>query len=58
MEVPEVTGNADFAYVEPGTFEMGSPITELDRSPEERQHTVSITRPFYISRTEVTQSLL
>ena len=28
MEVPEVAGNADFAYVEPGTFEMGSPITE------------------------------
>ena len=34
---------------------MGSPTTELGRSPNETQHAVTITRPFYIGVFEVTQ---
>ncbi len=35
---------------------MGSPETEPDRRPNETQHKVKITKPFYLSATEVTQA--
>ncbi|MDA0841450.1 MAG: formylglycine-generating enzyme family protein, partial [Planctomycetota bacterium] len=38
-----------------GEFEMGSPANEKDRDENEVQHTVKITKPFFMSRTEVTQ---
>jgi formylglycine-generating enzyme required for sulfatase activity len=38
-----------------GKFVMGSPETETDRDPNEIQHEVEITRPFYIGVHEVTQ---
>jgi sulfatase modifying factor 1 len=38
-----------------GTFMMGSPETEKDRQDDEYQHKVSISKPFYIQTTEVTQ---
>ena len=38
-----------------GTFTMGSPKEEKDRSDDEEQHEVEITRPFYMGATEVTQ---
>jgi formylglycine-generating enzyme required for sulfatase activity len=38
-----------------GKFVMGSPDKEEDRDPEERQHEVAITRPFYLGAYEVTQ---
>ncbi len=37
-----------------GTFRMGSPKSEPGRNSNERQHTVTIARPFRIGRTEVT----
>jgi formylglycine-generating enzyme required for sulfatase activity len=38
-----------------GSFKMGSPATEADRSPNEgRQHEVTIAKPFAVGRTEVT----
>jgi formylglycine-generating enzyme required for sulfatase activity len=40
--------------VEPGSFEMGSPRGEPGRRPNENQHAVELTRPFYIGVTEVT----
>ena len=45
----------DFILVQPGTFEMGS---DSDYAIEEVQpvHPVTITRPFYLGKTEVTQS--
>jgi formylglycine-generating enzyme required for sulfatase activity len=39
----------------PGTFPMGSPRTEPSRG-EEQLHTVTLTRPFYMGRHEVTQA--
>lgn len=40
-----------------GSFVMGSPITEKDRDPNESpQHEVTITKPFYLGKYEVTQA--
>jgi formylglycine-generating enzyme required for sulfatase activity len=38
-----------------GKFMMGSPGTEAERDPEEIQHEVVITKPFYLGVHEVTQ---
>jgi len=38
-----------------GTFMMGSPASEKDRFKNETQHQVTLTKPFYMGRTEVTQ---
>lgn len=38
-----------------GTFLMGSPNSEEGRDGDETQHRVTLTRPFLIARTEVTQ---
>ena len=38
-----------------GTFTMGSPASEKDRDDDETQHQVTLSRPFYMGRTEVTQ---
>lgn len=44
-------------YIQPGTFLMGSPETEVGRSEEETQHKVTITEGFYIGRTVLTNGL-
>jgi len=45
-----------FVEIRAGTFVMGSPESEGDRSGNETQHTVTLTRGFYLSDHEVTQS--
>ena len=44
-------------YVPSGTFLIGSPVEEDGHKPEESQHQVTLTRGFWIGRTEVTQEL-
>ena len=45
-----------FVHIEAGTFQMGSPETELGRDEEcEKLHTVTLTNDFSIMATEVTQ---
>jgi formylglycine-generating enzyme required for sulfatase activity/tRNA A-37 threonylcarbamoyl transferase component Bud32 len=39
-----------------GDFLMGSPTTEPGRSYDEFQHRVTLTKPFYMGETEVTQA--
>ncbi len=41
--------------VEPGMFLMGSPESEVGQDSDEKQHKVTITRPYWIKATEVTQ---
>ncbi len=45
----------DMVLVAAGTFEMGSPVTELGRSDDETQHWVQVS-PFYICTTEITKA--
>ena len=45
-----------FVLIEPGTFTMGSPTDELGRGSDEVQHEVTLTRPFFLAETEVTQA--
>ena len=46
----------EFVYIPPGTFMMGSPLTETDRSEDEILHKVTLTRGFWMQTTEVTQA--
>jgi formylglycine-generating enzyme required for sulfatase activity len=43
-----------FALIPAGTFIMGSPADELGRDSDETQHQVTLTRDFFMQRTEVT----
>jgi len=47
----------EMEYIPAGTFMMGSPVSEQDRDSEEGpQHQVTITKPFYMGKYEVTQA--
>ena len=46
----------DFVRIEPGKFVMGSPLSEASRVDNEVQHTVTLTRPFFMQTTAVTQA--
>jgi formylglycine-generating enzyme required for sulfatase activity len=46
--------NMEFVIIKPGSFLMGSPPEEARRDPDEKQYTVTITRPFYLQVSEVT----
>jgi uncharacterized protein (TIGR02996 family) len=57
--VPEVINSVGmrFALIPPGSFLMGSPQDEEERSDHEGpQHEVEITRPFYLGVHQVTQA--
>ncbi|MCP4683444.1 MAG: formylglycine-generating enzyme family protein [Desulfobacterales bacterium] len=43
-----------FEYIAPGTFIMGSPADETESPDDEMQHTVTLTKGFYMQTTEVT----
>ena len=45
----------EMIWCAPGSFTMGSPITEAGRFDDETQHTVTITRGFWLGKYEVTQ---
>jgi formylglycine-generating enzyme required for sulfatase activity len=46
----------EMVRIEAGTFTMGTPQTEAGREDQERLHAVSLTTPFYLGVTEVTQA--
>ena len=46
-----------FRWIEQGSFEMGSPTTERERSDDEVQHTVTLSRGFWLADTACTQAL-
>jgi formylglycine-generating enzyme required for sulfatase activity len=46
----------EFKLIPAGTFIMGSPSGESGRQDDETQHQVTLTKPFYMQTTEVTQA--
>ena len=56
--LPSGAKHLDMAYLPAiGRFTMGSPDTEQDRSADEGpQHSVTISRPFYMGKYEITQA--
>jgi formylglycine-generating enzyme required for sulfatase activity len=50
------TGPADYVWIKPGTFVMGSLTSEADRFDGEVQHSVTLTRGFWMSDHETTQA--
>jgi len=52
-----VTDNKlEMIWVKPGTFMMGSPVSEADRDRDEIQRQVTLTNGFYLGKYEVTQA--
>jgi formylglycine-generating enzyme required for sulfatase activity len=49
---PSIDG---MVWINPGTFQMGSPVTEVLRGTNENQHKVTLTSGFYMSIYQVTQ---
>lgn len=47
--------DAQFVYISPGTFVMGSPEHEPGRRSDEMQHEVTVTKGYFIQTTPVTQ---
>ena len=46
----------EMIWVQPGTFTMGSPVTEVGRETDETEHNVTLTQGFYLGKYEVTQA--
>lgn len=46
----------EMVWCPPGTFVMGSPEGEAGRDSDETQHQVTLTKGFWLAKTEVTQS--
>jgi formylglycine-generating enzyme required for sulfatase activity len=44
------------AFIRPGSFTMGSPANEDGRSSDEDQVEVTLSQPFWLAKTEVTQA--
>jgi len=51
----EISVPAGMAWIPAGTFVMGSPTNEPDRSTNELQHTVTLTNGYFIGKYLVTQ---
>jgi len=48
--------NLEMIWVEPGTFTMGSPTSEVGRGTMETEHNVTLTKGFHLGKYEVTQA--
>ncbi|MDR2734672.1 MAG: formylglycine-generating enzyme family protein [Spirochaetota bacterium] len=53
----DVQGLEGFVWVAPGNYNMGSPGTESGRDSDETQHSVTLTKGFYMGKYQVTQEL-
>ena len=51
-----VLTDLEMIWVEPGTFMMGSPLSEPDRYINETQHQVTLTDGFWLGKYEATQA--
>ena len=55
LEVKGITQK--FRWIEPGTYWMGSPESEIEREDDENQHQVTLTKGFWMGDTTCTQAL-
>src|ERR1035438_2910603 len=56
QQVPaNVVPRPNMVWIPPGTFVMGSPTSEAERHSDETQHTVTLTKGFYMGKYAVTQ---
>jgi formylglycine-generating enzyme required for sulfatase activity len=55
QQVPTNVVTTNMVWIPPGTFVMGSPTSEAQRYPDETQHTVTLTKGFYMGKYAVTQ---
>ena len=46
----------EMLWVKPGSFSMGSPVSEAKRNDDEAQYQVTLTKGFYLGKHEVTQA--
>ena len=53
-EVKKLIDPKKYILINPGEFTMGSPQNEIGRNNDEKQHLVQITKPFWISKFEIT----
>jgi len=53
--VTNVAPRPGLVWIAPGTFVMGSPASEKERWTDETQHTVTLTKGFYLGKYAVTQ---
>ncbi len=52
---PAPSPSPRLAWIPPGTFVTGSPTSEAERNSDETQHTVTLTKGFYMGKYAVTQ---
>jgi len=55
LKVIQIAAKLEMVLIPAGKFNMGSPITEIGRNKGETQHEVTLTKPFYMGKYEVTQ---
>ncbi len=55
QQVPTNAVMTNMVWISPGTFVMGSPTSEADRDSGETQHTVTLTKGFYMGKYAVKQ---
>jgi formylglycine-generating enzyme required for sulfatase activity len=55
QQVPPNAVTTNMVWIAPGTFVMGSPTSEVMRLSDETQHTVTLTKGFYMGKYAVTQ---
>ena len=57
-DLPKDAKRLEVVFIQPGTFTMGAPLDERGRRDEYDwpSHSVTITRPFYVGKYEVTQA--
>ena len=52
----QAASNLEMIWCPPGAFTMGSPASEAGRHTNETEHTVTLTKGFYLGKYEVTQA--
>ena len=55
LKVIQIADKLEMILIPPGKFKMGSPVYEIGRDDNETDHEVTITKPYFIGKYEMTQ---